>query len=63
MGLWFMSGFSEDFCDFCSQCLTNDPTLRPTAIELLSHLFVRNIDLEDSMDGSNNEDEGEEDLE
>ena len=31
---------SDDLVDFIKQCLNRDPLLRPTATQLLSHIFL-----------------------
>lgn len=36
-----MSNLSEEASDFISRCLVRDPNLRPTALELLDHPFVK----------------------
>eukprot|EP01117_Protostelium_nocturnum_P017060 TRINITY_DN687_c0_g2_i3.p1 TRINITY_DN687_c0_g2~~TRINITY_DN687_c0_g2_i3.p1 ORF type:complete len:371 (-),score=106.00 TRINITY_DN687_c0_g2_i3:116-1228(-) len=41
--------YSKDLHDFISQCLTKDPTARPSASSLLSHSLFQGIDAESAM--------------
>ena len=37
------SAWSKDFNDFLAQCLIKDPTKRPTADQLLTHPFIKDV--------------------
>ena len=53
--------FSATFQDFIDKCLVKDPRRRPSAVELLKHPFVKDVDVtsEPADNGDNGDDEVE----